>query len=106
TIASSITFDARRTAMNHRIRRSAFTAMMLLMLTAQFNFGQVGVQQPQPARKKFSVVGYSPHPVPCHPVQVKATTIGSRPPEVLTAQVTIQSYSDKPIIALKLSWNV
>jgi hypothetical protein len=80
--------------------------MMLLTLTAQLNVGQVGVQQPQPARKRFSVVGYSPHPGPCHPVQVIASTIGANPPEVLTAQVTIQSYSEKPIIALKLSWNV
>jgi hypothetical protein len=92
--------------MNHRIGRSALTLMMLLTLTVQLNLGQVGVQEPQPARKKFSVVGYSPHPVPCHPVQVKATTIGTQPPEVLTAQVTIQSYSEKPIIAVKLSWNV
>jgi len=92
--------------MNHRTGRSAFTLMMLLLLTMQLNQAQVGVQESQPARKRFSVVGYSPHPVPCHPVQVIASTIGANPPEVLTAQVTVQSYSEKPIIALKLSWNV
>lgn len=92
--------------MNHRIARSAYLLMTLLMLIAQLSLAQVGVQEHQPARKKFSVVGYNPYPVPCHPVLVKATTIGTKPPEVLTAQVTIQSYSEKPIIAVKLSWNV
>jgi len=92
--------------MNHRIGRSAFALIMLLTLTVQLNVGQAGVQEPQPSKKKFTVTGYYPYPVPCHPALVTAVSIGSQPPEVLTAQVTIKSHSAKPIIAVKLSWDV
>jgi hypothetical protein len=92
--------------MNHRIGRSAFTLLMLLTLTAQSNLGQVGVQEPQPAKKRFSVLFYSPFPVPCHPVLVTSVAIGSQPPEVLTPQVSIMSRTAKPVIAVKLRWDV
>jgi hypothetical protein len=92
--------------MNHRIGRSAFTLMMLLMLTSQLNLGQIGAQEAQSSKKRFSVMGYYPWPVACHPVLVRAVSIGTKPPEVLTAQVTIQSFSATPITAVKLGWNV
>jgi hypothetical protein len=92
--------------MNHRIGRSAFTLMMLLMLTSQLNLGQIGAQEAQSSKKRFSVVGYYPWPVACHPVLVRAVSIGAKPPEVLTAQVTIQSFSATPVTAVKLRWNV
>lgn len=92
--------------MNPRIRRLAFALMMLLTLTLQVNLAQVGVQEDQSSRKQFTALGYYPLPVPCHPVQVRAVSIGNKPPEVLTAQVTIVSFSAKPITAVKLAWNV
>jgi hypothetical protein len=92
--------------MSHRIGRSAFSLTILLILTAQLNPGQIGVQEAQSPKKKFSVVGYYPSPVACHPVLVKAVSIGAKPPEVLTAQVTIVSFSAKPVTAVKLRWDV
>jgi hypothetical protein len=91
--------------MNHRIGRSAFALMMLLTLSLQVNLGQVGVQEPQSPKKRFTVMGYNPWPVPCHPVLVRAVTIGTKPPEVLTAQVTIVSFSAKPVTAVKVAWS-
>lgn len=92
--------------MNHRIGRILFALMPLLALTAQLNLAQVEVQEPQPEPKKFTVVGYVPWPVACHPVLVKAVAIGTVPPEVLTPQVTIVSHSAKPVVAVKLRWDV
>ncbi len=92
--------------MNHKIRTSAFSLMMLLMLTAQLNPGQIGVLEAQSSKKKFSVLGYYPWPVACHPVLVKAVSIGATPPEVLTAQVTLISFSAKQVAAVKLRWDV
>lgn len=92
--------------MNHRLGRSAFTLMILLTLIWQLNLGQIKAQEAQLSKKKFTVVGYYPSPVACHPVQVRAVSIGAQPPEVLTAQVTIMSFSAKPVIAVKLRWDV
>ena len=92
--------------MNHRLRRSAFTLMMLFTLISQSNPNQIRAQESQSTKKKFSVVGYYPSPVACHPVQVTAVSIGARPPEVLTAQVTIESFSATPVTAVKLGWTV
>ena len=91
--------------MNHRIGRSAFTLMMLLTLSLQVNLGQVGAQEAQSSKKKITVVSYH-GPAGCHPVEIKAISIGAEPPEVLTAQVTIKSFSATPVTAVKLGWNV
>lgn len=92
--------------MNHKIGSLAFALMMLFTLSLQVNLGQVGVQEAQSSKKHFTVLGYYPSPIPCHPVQVRAVSIGNKPPEVLTAQVTIVSFSAKPITAVKLAWSV
>lgn len=92
--------------MNHRILGSAFTLMMLLTLGLQANLAQGGLQVDDSTRKKkFTVVPYK-GPVACHPVEVKAASIGAEPAEVLTAQVNIESFSAKPVTAVKLAWNV
>jgi len=92
--------------MNHKIGRLAVAQMMLFTLSLQVNLGQMGVQEAQSSKKHFTALGYYPSPVPCHPVQVRAVSIGNKPPEVLTAQVTIVSFSAKPVTAVKLAWNV
>jgi hypothetical protein len=80
--------------------------MMLLLVTAELGLGQIGDQEVQSSKKKFSVVGYYPGPDSCHPVQVKAVSTGANPPDVLTAQVTVVSFSAKPVAAVKLRWEV
>jgi hypothetical protein len=37
---------------------------------------------------------------------VKVVSIGAQPPEVLTSQVVIESFSDKPVAGVKLRWDV
>jgi hypothetical protein len=93
--------------MNHRIAGSAFTLVMLLTLSLQAGLGQ-GVfrgADGEPTKKRFTVVPYK-GPTPCHPVEVKAASIGTEPPEIVTAQVNIESFSTKPVTAVKLAWNV
>jgi hypothetical protein len=92
--------------MRYRIARSAVSLMMVFMSIAQLNHSQMGVLAADSSKKKFSVVGYYPGPAGCHPVQVTAVSIGSKPPEVLTAQVTLVSFSNKPVTAVKLKWEV
>lgn len=94
--------------MNHRIVGSAFTLMMLLTFGLQVGLGQGLMGEGgagQPPKKTFTVRPYKA-PVACHPVEVKAVSIGAQPPEVLTAQVNIESFSPKPVTAVKLAWNV
>lgn len=92
--------------MNHRIGRSALVMVMLLTLSLQVNLAQVGGQEAQSSSKHFTVVGYHHWPAPCHPVEVRNISIGTKPPEVLTPQVTIESFSPKPVTAVKLTWSV
>lgn len=91
--------------MKHRIVGSAFTLMMLLTFGWQVGLGQGSGIAPEAAKKKFTVLPYK-GPVACHPVEVKAASIGAEPAEVLTAQVNIESFSAKPVTAVKLAWNV
>lgn len=92
--------------MNHRIIGSAFTLTMLLTLGLQASLGQDGMRPDRStSRRQFTVVPYK-GPEPCHPVEVKAASIGAESPEVLTAQVNVESFSAKPVTAVKLAWNV
>lgn len=91
--------------MNHRIAGSAFTVMMLLALSLQTSLGQGMGAGGQAAKKRFTVLPYKGS-VACHPVEVKAVSIGGAPLEVVTAQVNIESFSPKPVTAVKLAWNV
>jgi hypothetical protein len=82
---------------------------MLLTLGLQANLGQgVGDSRATNAdstKKRFTVRPYK-GAVPCHPVEVKAVSLGTEPPEVVTAQVNIESFSVKAVTAVKLAWNV
>jgi hypothetical protein len=93
--------------MKHRIVGSAFTLTMLLTLSMQASLGQDGGMRVDRSisKRQFTVVPYK-GPVPCHPVEVKAASIGTEPLEVVTAQVNIESFSAKPVTAVKLAWNV
>jgi hypothetical protein len=79
---------------------------MLLTLGFQTSQAQGGFRGDEAtAKKRFTVVPYK-GPAPCHPVEVKAASIGTEPAEVVTAQVNIESFSAKPVTAVKLAWNV
>jgi hypothetical protein len=51
-------------------------------------------------------VPYYHPPAGCYPVEVKFVFLGGQPQHVLLAQVTIESFSAKPVSAVKLGWNV
>jgi hypothetical protein len=80
---------------------------MLLTLGLQASLGQDGGMRVDRSisKRQFTVVPYK-GPVACHPVEVKAASLGTEPPEVVTAQVNIESFSTKPVTAVKLAWNV
>jgi hypothetical protein len=92
--------------MNQRSRILAFLLLLTSVLTAQLSFEHVEAQAVQAPRKRFAVQGYYTWPTPCHPVMVNSTTIGANPPEILTAQASIVSFSAKPVVAVRLKWNV
>ena len=90
--------------MMYRIGLATLALSMLFMVTAQNPTR--GVRAAQASNKKFTAIGYYAGPGGCHPVQITAASVGSRPPEVLTGQVTVTSFSEKPVAAIKLTWEV
>lgn len=93
--------------MNYRAVNTSFALLILLTLPLQSNSGQILEQENQlPAKSGLVMVPYHAPPTGCHPVAVKAVSIGAQPPEWLTSQVIIESLSDKPIVAVKLRWDI
>ena len=91
--------------MKYRAAIFLFAILVILAFSLQTDFAQ-GVTRPtESSPKKFSVVPYL-RDENCNPVEVKAVSNGARPPEVFTALVTIKSFSDKPVKAVKLRWDV
>ena len=90
--------------MSYRIGLATLSLLALFMVTTQNLTDRV--RAAQGSNKKFTAIGHYTGPGGCHPVQVTAASVGSRPPEVLTGQVTITSFSDKPVAAIKLTWEV
>lgn len=92
--------------MTYRSKRSTVLLTMVIMFIVQLDVALSAVGSDQSSNKKFTAIGHYTGPGGCHPVQVTAASVGSRPPEVLTGQVTITSFSDKPVAAIKLTWEV
>ena len=93
--------------MNGHTARIAFALTLLLTLTFQTSFGQqVAPDTPKAPKKSIAFVPYYHPPAGCYPVEVKFVSLGGQPQHVLLAQVTIESFSAKPVSAVKLGWNV
>ena len=87
--------------MKTSLRLSVTLGGMLLMVTA-LSFAQT---PPQTPGKHFAIVGFYQSQASCHPVEVKAVSSGFRPPDVtVTSLVVVESFSSRPVTALKLSW--
>ena len=98
--------------MNYRTANGALVILVLISFSSQANSGRIFLQEnPQTPKKGFfGVLPYyhsRNHPrIGCHPVEVRAASIGAFPPEVLTSQVVIESFSEKPVTGVKLRWDV
>src|SRR5215204_3726428 len=98
--------------MHYRAVNAALALLILITLSSQSNSGRIQAQENPPTSKRgfFTVRPYyhsRNYPrAGCHPVEVRVVSIGAQPPEVLTAQVVIESFSDKPVAAVKLRWDV
>src|SRR6185369_9268784 len=89
--------------MTYRAANAAFAILILISFSLQANSGRILSQEnPQPSKKgSFNVLPYyhsriRPR-IGCPQVEVKAASIGSFPPEVLTFQVVIESFTEKPV---------
>jgi hypothetical protein len=98
--------------MKCRAVNAVFALLILIILPLQPNSGRILAQE-NPSTSGpgfFTVLPYyhsrNYQRTGCHPVEVRAVSIGAQPPEVLTSQVVIESFSDKPVAAVKLRWNV
>jgi hypothetical protein len=98
--------------MNYRAANAALAILILITFSSQANSGRIVPQEnPQTSKKGFfTVLPYyhsRNHPrIGCHPVEVRVASIGAFPPEVLTSQVVIESFSEKPVTGVKLRWDV
>ena len=92
--------------MKHRTATFSLTLLVISALSLEINFAKSLTQQIETAsQKKFSIMPYL-RTAGCHPVEVKAISMGSVQPEVLTSLVAIKSFSDKPVTALKVRWDI
>ncbi len=92
--------------MNHQTARIAFALTLFLTLAFQTSLGQVAPEAPKVQKKSIAIVRYYHPRAGCHPVEVKSVSLGGQPLDVLLAQITIESFSAKPVSAIKLGWNV
>lgn len=93
--------------MNRQTARIAFALKLFLCFAFQTSPGQqVAPEVPKVPKKSIAFVPYYHPRVACHPVEVKIVSLGGQPQHVLLAQVTIESFSGKPVSAVKLGWNV
>ena len=89
--------------MNHGQGAFAFFLLTLLLVASPFSFGKA---RQQAQKKHFTVVSYYQSPPVCHPAEVRGVSIGAKPPEVLTSNVVVESFSAKEITELKLTRKV
>jgi hypothetical protein len=98
--------------MSYRAANAAFVILILITFSSQSNSGRISAQENPASSKKgfFTILPYyhsrNRPRIGCHPVEVKVVSIGARPPEVLTSQVVIESFSTKPVSAVRLRWEV
>src|SRR5688572_21132257 len=84
------------------------TAALLVIsaLSLQIASAQSLPQQTESfSKRKFTMLPYL-RTGGCHPVEVKSVSMGSARPEILTSMITIKSFSDKPVTALKVRWDI
>lgn len=92
--------------MKYRTATFSFALLVISALSLQIDFAQSLTQPTETsANKKFGMLQYlrKEH---CHPVEVKAISVGTVPPEVYTSLISIKSFSDKPVTAVKVRWDV
>jgi len=88
--------------MKHR----TLVLLVISVLSLQITFAQSLTQQSEtPSKRKFTIVPYL-RTGGCHPVEVKSISMGSVNPAVLTSMITIKSFSEKPVKALKVRWDI
>lgn len=93
--------------MNHRNRRSVLALLILFTLILQPSMGQKLIQEAaRNPRNGIAVLPYYHPPSGCHPAEVRIVSSGPRPRGAVIPQVSIQSFSPKPIAAVRLGWNV
>jgi hypothetical protein len=92
--------------MKHRRATFLLALLAISALSLQIDFAQSLTQQTETSIKnRFGMVQYL-RKENCHPVEVKAISVGTVPPEVYTSLISIQSFSDKPVTALKVRWDI
>ncbi len=92
--------------MKHRTATISLALLVISAFNLQIDFAQSLTQQTEnSSQKKFSIAPYL-RTAGCHPVEVKAISMGAVQPEVLTSLVAIKSFSDKPVTALKVRWDI
>ncbi|HYJ85647.1 MAG TPA: hypothetical protein VEW46_06315 [Pyrinomonadaceae bacterium] len=88
--------------MKHR----TLVLLVISTLCLPIAFAQSLTQQSEaPFKRQLTMLPYL-RPEGCHPVEVKAVSMGSARPEVLTSLVTIKSFSEKPVTLLKVRWDM
>ena len=98
--------------MNYRAANAAFAIVILITFSSHANSVRILSQEnPQTSKKGFLTVLPYYHSrnrprIGCHPVEVRVASIGAFPPDVLTSQVVIESFSEKPVTGVKLRWDV
>ena len=98
--------------MNYRAASAAFAIVIVIAFFSHANSGRIFSQEnPQSSKKGFLTVLPYYHSrirsrIGCHPVEVRVASIGAIPPDVLTSQVVIESFSEKAVTGVKLRWEV
>lgn len=93
--------------MNKNTSGIALALTLLLTLAFQTSLGQqVAPEAPRVPGRSIAVVPYYHPSGGCHPVEVKVIALGGQPQGALLAQITIESFSAKPVRAVKIGWNV
>ena len=91
--------------MNCRIEKAALAVLILLPFAFNLTWAKSSKKVGQrPASKTIAVLPYYHPRGGCQPAEVKVVVMGSR--EALTSQVTVVNFSEKPVKAMKLGWNV
>jgi len=92
--------------MNFQIKRATLVLFAFLTLVAQSSMGQEPARdaskQPQ---NGITILAYARPPNSHDPVEVKMVSTGSEPKGSVIPLATIESFSAKPIAAVRLGWN-
>lgn len=92
--------------MRYRTATFSFALLVISALSLQIDSAQSLTQQAGTSvNKKFAMLQHL-RKDNCHPVEIKAISVGTVPPEVYTSLISIKSFSDKPVTAVKVRWDV